>query len=106
MALYYIKATPTMKLWQATHKQMERLKWGGGEKGVEGGGGDGKGHQCMTMLVMEHGPSNLQKIYVEKIPEAVVSFFDTTTLESLWKKIVELLCCIDFFFYLYLIFVL
>ena len=34
---------------------MGRLKWGGGEKG---GGGGRKGHQCMTMLAMEHGPSH------------------------------------------------
>ena len=30
-------------------------------KGERGGGGrgNGKGHQCMTMLVMEHGPSQM-----------------------------------------------
>ena len=58
MALYYIKATPITKLWQATHNKMGRLKWGGCQKG-RGGGGYGKGLQCMTMLVMEHGPSHI-----------------------------------------------
>ena len=45
---------------------MGRLKWaevggggGGGEKG-----GDGKGHQCMTMLVMEHGPSHYKSPFL------------------------------------------
>ena len=32
---------------------MGRGEKGGGERGW----GNGKGHQCMTMLVMEHGPS-------------------------------------------------
>ena len=39
MALYYIKAAPITRLWQATHNKMGRLKWGGGEKGSGGGGG-------------------------------------------------------------------
>ena len=42
-------------LWQATQNKTGRLKWGGGWE--RKGGGNGEGHQWVTMLVMEHGPS-------------------------------------------------
>ena len=49
------------------------LKWGGSEKRGGGGRGDGKGHQCMTMLVLEHGPSHMSQVWHNPNPTQTLS---------------------------------
>ena len=54
LAWPYIRSRPHLS---RDYDRLHTAKWGGGwERG--GGEGNRKGHQCMTMLVMEHGLSH------------------------------------------------
>ena len=88
MALCYIKATPSMKLWQATQNKMGRLKWGGEIGGWEGEreGGNVEGHQWLTMLVMEHGPSHCKNTSVWMLAFSLMNL-TLYIMQDWWRRL-------------------